>query len=175
MNKLLVFNEDYADEHNVPALSVMTQEEFNIWCKKPNGTFNTEYDSQLKVYNELEDDNRTFWKMLEDKGYTLDGRGNTSAIPKTDLVTLNLEKEYRERHSYENKVNHPTRVIDCRLYANLGNGGDSFEKDYCDIYLNEEFITNNIVSVSDVSDEFMKTFNEAKLANLSLCNIFKED
>ena len=34
--KLLIFNEDWADEHNVPALEVMTDEEYNIWCKKPS-------------------------------------------------------------------------------------------------------------------------------------------
>jgi hypothetical protein len=30
-HKLLTFNEDYADEMNVPALSVMTESEFDYW------------------------------------------------------------------------------------------------------------------------------------------------
>lgn len=165
--KLLIFNEDHADEHNVPALAVMTDEKYEIWCKKPSGNLNPNYEKEKKECEEYEQKNKDFWKLLEDKGYTLNGRGNTSMIPKTDLETLQIEKDYRKLEY----VNFPKKV-NSNLRAYLGNGGDCFEEAFEKYYLLEEFVTAGIVKVIEVTKEFCDIFNSADLSSLSLCNIF---
>lgn len=47
---LLIFNDDYADEHNVPALEVMTQEEFDKWKETPSGVLNKNYEKELQEF-----------------------------------------------------------------------------------------------------------------------------
>ncbi len=168
---LLTFNDDYGDEHNVPALACMNEEEYKKWLETPSGDINKKYDESLKKFKEQEEDNKSFWKMLEDKGYTLNGSGNTGCIPKTDLETLKLEKEYRERHSYHNRIEYPNKVHS-RMNAYLGNGGDCFEQNYSNYYLMKEFVDNKIVSVLEVDKSFYDVFHKAGLNHLSLCNVF---
>lgn len=168
--KLLTFNEDYGDEHNVPALCVMSEEEFHIWCITPSGELNPEYEAQTQALADYELANKNFWKMLEDKGYVCNGRGNTGAIPKSDLETLQLEKEYRALK----RPRFVSRVFS-RLCAYLGNGGECFEENYTHLYLMGEFVQAGIVKVTDVDEAFANTFNAAGLSSLSLCNIFEID
>ena len=167
---LLTFNDDYADEHNVPALACMTEVEFEEWKVAPSGELNPDYESDLKRYEEHENLDKGFWKLLEDKGYIIGGMANIRAIPKDDIETLKILKEFRVRTSYENSPKTPIKV-QSSLYASLGNSGENFEEDYTHLYLMEEFIGNS-VSVIEVSKDFYETFNKNGLSNLSLCNVF---
>lgn len=47
---LLVFDEDYADEHDVPALACMTEEEYDKWLETPSGKLNPNYGEELAKY-----------------------------------------------------------------------------------------------------------------------------
>jgi hypothetical protein len=171
---LLTFNEDYADEHNVPALACMSEEKYLEWLEKPSGKITSKYEEQLKKYQDQEQLNKDFWKMLESKGYTLNGSGNTSMIPKNDYETLKLEAEYRKATSYENRVKYPKKVKSF-MSAYLGNSGDGFDENYSHLYLFKEFVENNIVKVLEVNEDFYNLFHKGNLSYLSLCNIFDDD
>lgn len=165
---LLTFNEDYADEHNVPALACFKEEEYLKWLDTPSGKLNPKFEEENKLRIEYEKKSKEFWEHLTKKGYLLNGVANTSMIPKTDLETLELEKEYR-------KLGYPKacKKVNSKLYASLGNSGDCFEESFEHLYLMEEFVKEGIVHVLEVSEEFYNTFHVASLNSLSLCNIFR--
>ena len=48
---LLTFNEDWADEHNVPALACFTEEQYNKWLERPSGKLNKNYDQEMEDFN----------------------------------------------------------------------------------------------------------------------------
>lgn len=50
MYYLLTFNDDYADEHNVPALECMTQDEYEKWLEEPCTKLNPNYEEELIAY-----------------------------------------------------------------------------------------------------------------------------
>lgn len=164
--KLLTFNDDYADEHDVPAVAVMTEKEFEKWCKTPSGKKNPAYDEKKAIYDANEQLSTDFWKGLKEAGIT-----NTSLIPKDRPDLIKLEQDYRKNYKYMR----PPNKVKSYLSANLGNGGEGFEEGYSEYYLLEEFIAAGIVHVFDVTEEFAKTFLEADLEGLSLCNIFDLD
>ena len=168
---LLTFDQDYADEHNVPALACMTEVEYNTWLETPSGTPNEKYAEQLLKQQESEEKSKAFWKILEDKGYVLNGSVNTSMIPKDDLETLQLEKKYREYSSSHSRWGSPKKV-QSRMRAYLGNSGERFDESYSHLYLMKEFVEEGTVLVFEVSREFYDTFHLAKLDSLSLCNVF---
>jgi hypothetical protein len=94
---LLRFNEDWADEHNVPALACMNENKFNNW-------------KQRKL----------------------------------------------------------------SIHAHLGNNGDGFMEEEQGL-TGTECIKHGYVKKFIVDEEFYKTFNKAKLKDLSLSNIFDDD
>jgi hypothetical protein len=162
-HKLLTFNDDYADEHNVPALAVMTEQEYQKWLKTPSGKKVAGYDEKKALYDANEKLSSDFWKALKDAGIT-----NTSLIPKDRPDLINLEEAYRKSYKY---MRHPNKVKSF-LRANLGNGGECFDEGYSNYYLFEEFVAAGIVEVFDVTEEFAKTFKKTNLEDLSLCNVF---
>ncbi len=172
MYKLLVFNEDYADEHNIPALACFTEDGYQEWLKSPSGRKNKDYEKQLIAYEEAEEKDKQFWQTLEEKGYVLNGHPNTSMIPKTDIETLELEKEYRIRNDYRTRIKYPTKVSSW-MRSWLGNGGECFEEAYNHLYLMKEFVEKGLVKVYDVDENFYNMFNKAELSRLSLCNVFE--
>ena len=166
MYYLLTFCEDWADEHNVPALDCKTEEQYQAWLKRPSGKLNPKYEEQMARYQANEDLNTNFWKTLKEAGIE-----NTMKIPKNNLQLVNLEKRYRSEHKY---MRMPPKVLSC-LSANLGNSGDGFGEGYSNHYLMEEFVADGSVAVTPVDEEFYNVFHKAKLDNLSLCNIFDDD
>jgi hypothetical protein len=80
---LLTFDEDYADEHNVPALDCFTEQQYNKWLKTPSGKINPAYKTQLIKHEEYEKAWKDFWALLN-------GSANTGKIPSTDLETLKI-------------------------------------------------------------------------------------
>lgn len=164
---LLTFNEYYADEHNVPALACFNQEEYDKWLKRPSGTLNKGYDIQIAVWNKQMVKYEEWGKWL---------RGNSLArIPYASWTRE--QTLYRTKHevSYSVLNNKPRKLKQSGINASLGNGGDNFEDAYMDLYLMEEFITAGHVEVKKVDESFYIIFNEAKLADLSLCNIFSPE
>lgn len=61
------------------------------------------------------------------------------------------------------------------IYANLGNSGDGFGKDYVDYKTGKDYLNAKIVNKFIVDESFYKTFKKARLSDLSLCNVFDED
>lgn len=47
---LLTFNEDWADEHDVPALACFNENEYEEWLNRPSGKLNPKYEKQLEKY-----------------------------------------------------------------------------------------------------------------------------
>ena len=170
--KLLTFSEDYADEHNVPALECMTEEQYQKWLLTPSGTLNPDYEANKLLEEDYEKQWKDFWQHLTDKGYTIESGGrtfaNTQEIPKDDLETLAYEKKVRALERIRNNYK-----VHSNMYANLGNSGDGFGESYSTYYLMEEFVEHNLVTVTDVDKSFYDTFHKANLNRLSLCNVFR--
>lgn len=161
--KLLIFNQDWADEHNVPALACMTEEEYNIWLTTPSGELNPNYEKQNEEYQRKLNDYKNFIKELQVRNlYT----------KKTSDFTEEEKKWYEEnKKPYIYDWDSPKRVSS-NMNARLGNGGEGFEENYGHLYLMKEFVEAGIVKVFDVSEDFYNTFHKAKLSDLSLCNVF---
>lgn len=168
---LLTFDEDYADEHDVPALACMTEEEYKKWLKTPSGELNPKYEKQRKEKEEHNKKWDDFWKLLTDKGYTLNGSANTSKIPKEDKETLKLEKELRALKNPPYSIN----KVNSNMRAYLGNSGEGFEEAFSNYYLMEEFVEGGEVTVMEVDKSFYDTFHKAELDKLSMCNVFTVD
>ena len=165
--KLLTFNQDYADEHDVPALAVMTNEEYQKWLKVKSGKLNPKYEEHYARWKANDDLQKNFWKTLKDNGIT----NTDKKIPWDRPDLKKLVEDYRTNYKY---MSCPSKVKSF-LSASLGNGGDGFGEKYSNYYLMEEFVKAGVVKVLDVSEDFAKTFKKANLEDLSLCNIFNED
>lgn len=173
MYKLLIFNEDYADEHNVPALAVMTNKEYIKWCETPSGTLNPIYEESKENAKKEQQKDEEFWDLLRDKGYTLHGHPNTGMIPANDKETLDAEKEYRKSSSYKSRISdRDLSRVHSNIRAYLGNSGECFEENYSDYYLMKEFVEYGVVRVIEIPKEFYKIFKHERLDKLSLCNVF---
>lgn len=53
---LCIFNEDYADEHNVPATACFTEEQYNAWLGNSGDCFGECYDNYLFMKDFVADD-----------------------------------------------------------------------------------------------------------------------
>jgi hypothetical protein len=158
---LLIFNEDYADEHNVPAIACMTEEKYQKWLKTPSGELNENYESEMKIYNEELEKYNNLIKQYQDKGIY-----NKSWSKFTEE-----ELEWGHENPLEFSYDEPKKVTS-NLNARLGNNGDFFEEDYEHLYLMEEFVDANLVKVTEVNEDFYNTFNKVNLSQINLCNIF---
>jgi hypothetical protein len=162
MYKLLVFNEDWADEHDVPALAVMSEENYEKWLETPSGRLNKKYDEDLKAYNQLEERKEEISAAIKKEGCW---NKSLKSYPEY------LKKLYNE-YCDIGYLDSPIRVYSY-INAHLGNSGDGFGEGFSSFYLMKEFVEEGIVQVTDVTDEFADTFFEAGLERLSLCNIFE--
>lgn len=168
MNKyyLLTFNDDYADEHNIPALECMTEEQYNTWLDSSNGPICPNYEEKKRKYDAYQASYRLFWDELTARGLA---NKRTDNFTKEETLWYNLNKV-----EYNYSGNSPTKLKRSLLHASLGNGGDGFEESYGDLPLMKDFVENKIVDVTEVDQNFYDTFHKASLSNLSLCNIFQE-
>jgi len=163
---LLTFNEDYGDEHDVPALSCMTEKEYNNWLETPSGELNINYELELEKFNTNKKIRDTF--SIKCKQILGD---NWNSIPFTQWSD-DLLKEYKElpKNSFRD---YPTKLNSSKMYASLGNSGECFYENYMNYYLMKEFVEANLVKILEVTEEFYNIFYKANLNNLSLCNVFK--
>lgn len=161
---LLTFNEDYADEHDVPGLACFTKEEYNEWSNTPSGKLNEDYDEQMKIYQSKIDDYNNFQKEISSKSF-YNKLINQYTKEEREWYDNN-KKDYVS--SYRDKPNR----CESQLRAYLGNGGDCFEESYTHLYLMKEYVETGIVDVLEVDKSFYDYFHLANLANLSLTNVF---
>ena len=159
---LLRFNEDYGDEHNVPALSCMKEYEYNKWLKTPSGELNPNYEKELKIFN----DYQTNYKNFSEKINKILGNGWGSIQFTKWPKYLLLEYESLVSADY------PVKCFS-NMSAYLGNSGECFEENYHDFHLMEDFVKNNIVTVLEVDESFYNFFHKASLGSMSLCNVFE--
>lgn len=165
MYKLLTFNRDYGDEHNIPAIAVMTLEEYNEWLKSPSGDLNMNYEAELAIHNQkIEDFNKSRTQLKSLGLYSL----------RKDQVPKHLLKIYEQLTAvpYHDDFYKPAKVSSF-ITAYLGNSGDYFSEQYNDFYLMEEFVNAGIVEVYDISDITAKELLQANISDLSLCNVFE--
>lgn len=162
---LLTFNQDWADEHNVPALECMTEEQYQEWLKKPSGKLNKKYDEQFAKWKEHDDKQNAFYTELQNRGLYNKRMDNYTQEETTWY--------HKNKIEYRSSWSHPKRVKSF-LSAHLGNGGDNFNEGYEHLYLFQEYVDNGVVSVMEVDKSFFETFHKARLSSLSLCNVFGE-
>ena len=168
---LLTFNEDWADEHNVPALACFTEDEFEKWKKTPSGILNKNYEQELENYDAFQEA-----KEEQEERFRIEIGENWGRV-QFDRWPILLRQEYdalHERFGYRNRwaAQQPYRLTESGIRANLGNSGDGFDQNFRHLYLMEEFIEADYVKVKEVDENFYNTFKEAGLADLSLTNIF---
>ncbi len=163
-HKLLTFNEDYADEHNVPALACMTNEEYETWLESPSGELNENYEQELAEYNEKLAIYTQGVQLWTEKG--MYNKNYTEYTPEEKEWGLKNPIQYVRHRSMPSKC-------ESNISAWLGNGGDCFEESFRHLYLMKEFVETGVVKVFDVNQDFCDVFNKADLGNLSLCNVFE--
>lgn len=163
---LLTFNEDYGDEHNVPAIACMTEEEYNKWLDTPSGELNPDYDVEIADYN-------TKTKAYQDRNNRLQELGLWNK-PANTVPSEHLE-EYNELIKIPYVYADRPAKVESNMNAYLGNGGDCFEESYNQLYLMKEFVEAKLVKITEVNEDFYNIFHKANLADLSLCNVFTID
>jgi hypothetical protein len=174
---LLTFNDDYADEHNVPALECFNEKDYEKWLSEPAGKLNPKYDEIKKEVDETEARWKKFWKDLEGNGFTIGGHANAGKIPKGHL----LEREFNILNGLPRSYSGEPQKIFSYMSASLGNGGEGFDEGYSWALNNKDFVEKrgegkykySTVTVMEVGKEFYDTFKKANLSGLSLCNIFE--
>jgi hypothetical protein len=105
MNKeryyLLTFNEDWADEHNVPALEVMTEGEFLRWSET-RLSINAHLGNNGEYF--MEDVQGSTGKELIDKGYVSKlevSKDFAGVFEKAGLSSLSLSNVFDSDNVYE--------------------------------------------------------------------------
>ena len=163
---LLTFNEDRADEHNVPALTCFTEEQYHQWLKQevaePVDKTPEEYQQKLDAWN---NNNDKFQEYIQLSDKLQKERGGWA------LLTADDNKLIEEK-----RVSYPRdkpKQYESLIFAWLGNSGDCFGESFSHCLTGQDFITNDIVKVFEVNESFYNIFNKANLNGLSLCNIFE--
>jgi hypothetical protein len=161
---LLTFNEDYADEHDVPALACMNQNEFNEWKEKPLGRINENYDEEKADYEIKQ-------KALEEIHQEIKEKvGKNWPSIQFNKWPKDLYERYQKMETFPRS---PSKVNESSLFAWLGNSGEGFEENYRQYAFAKELVEAGIVKITPVNKKFWETFHEANLANLGLCNVFE--
>jgi hypothetical protein len=157
----LTFNQDYADEFNVPAFSVMNQEEYNKFLENEMGEINEDYDKKLKEYEKKRNEYYKFIKESTQRATDF-GRNSNEYI-----------KWFKEnRVDFNHNTDMPSKGISY-LVAYLGNEGDGFEKNYVGLSTGKDFVDKGYVKVHEISDEIYNFLKSIDIGYFSLCNIFE--
>lgn len=165
-HKLLVFNRDHADEHNVPALACMTNDQYVDWLDTPAAIRNEDYDGTIEKFTADFEAYQSAKKQWQEKGLYTKQRSQFTD-EETQWANENPIKYINEYHK---PVEYYSKII-----AYLGNGSDGFSEQFDNMPSTIDFVNAGIVKVFDVSEEFYNMFHTADLSRLSLCNIFKLD
>lgn len=168
---LLTFDQDYADEHDVPAIECMTEEQYNKWLETPSGKLNPKYEELMVNYNNYQEAKKDLDLRIRS---SLGDRWVTVQFTQWPPDLLKDYNELHKTYGYNSSwPRHPQKVRSF-LRANLGNSGDGFEENFQHLYLMREFVEQGIVKVFEVNEDFYNTFHKAELKRLSLCNVFSD-
>ena len=140
---LLTFNQDWADEHDVPALACFNEKQFKNWKKTPSGILTKNLEEKKKAFEAKKKAYDDYWKLSAKK-------------------REKMEVPPRAAHYEE-----PQRLRVSGIRANLGNSGDGFGDSFRHLYLMEEFI-GKYVTVTEVDQSFYRKFRNA----LIFCNFY---
>lgn len=160
----LTFNEDWADEHNIPALAVMNQDEYFTWLNASltEGKDSKEYLEAKALKEELMDDAKRYMYMRIDK-----------TIPEEELNEIrSKERSNREAanniHLYNYEKAYPA------VHGCFGNHEVTIGQDLLDEGHREcsSLVERELVNVTEITEDFYNTFNKLGLSNLSMCNLF---
>lgn len=157
---LLTFNQDWADEHDVPALNCFNETDYNKWLSLKLAEPNPNYEKELKEYKQ---------RKQKEKDFSIECQKRRSKV-----VHSEDQKKFMEWYNLNyprGSVIYPKKYYSY-LTAYLGNSGSGFEDNFSDYGIGQDFITAGIVNVFEVSEDFYNTFKKANLDKLSLCNIF---
>jgi len=161
---LLIFNEDYADEHNVPACACLTENQYNKWRESPTGVKNPKYEATKADYDRIIAEYREYMNGIQK--LNLNNKYPKDYTPEEIKWLKDNEKSYPHRA--------PSKMFS-GLRAFLGNSGECFEESYTKYEFCKDLVDAKIVKVHEVNKEFFGVFNEVRLYDLSLCNVFNED
>lgn len=165
--KFLIYNHDYGDEFDVSAVSVMTEEEYAEWLEQPTGEFNEDYEEQFKIHKAAIDAYEKFIEGMKER--------NIYTKPQKDFTKEELEWYKANEQDYVYYRDAPRKIENSYIRGWLGNYGDYFDEPFLDYKYNKELVSDNIVEVYDVSDNFAKTFDEIGLSRINLTNIVDFD
>ncbi len=162
---LLTFEQDWADEHDVPALECMTEEGYEKWLNSASGKINPKYAEQKEAWDAHDAKQKAFWQGMSDRN--LSNKQFTSYTKE--------EKEWYDKNKidYMSSRNYPRRVKSY-IHAFLGNGGEGFGENFEDLVLMRDFVDQGYVQVYEVDKSFYDMFHKAGLNGLSLCNVFQD-
>jgi hypothetical protein len=164
---LLTFNEDYADEHNVPAQACFNEKDYKKWLKLKTGRENKQYEEQCKKFKADEQLYRDTIAEYQRRGIY---NRNRSQLPLTEAEEAFMA-QYPLKHV--DWYNAPKPISDSFIRAYLGNSGDDFGDEYRNYKTMKDLVDQGYVTVTEVAKEFVDVFNAARLGRLSLCNIFE--
>lgn len=159
---LLTYNRYFADEHRVPALACMNEDEYNTWLDTQISFEPDDYQSQVEEFQRNKARATEIRETLRDQGVW--GFGYQPMTPEQK----SLMEEWK---SVEPKSRYTPQRMSA-ITAFLGNSGDGFDDEFGIYKFAKELVDNKIVKVTQVSIDFFNTFYSNGLGSLSLTNIF---
>lgn len=159
---LAIFNQDYADEHTVPAIACFNQEEYDNWCATkitkldPNyASKKVEFDTKMKAFTDY---NNEYNQKIKDNG----GKSND------EIIVWSKENYVKSIYSF-----HAPKQGKSLLRAWLGNSGECFEEGYEIYHTGKNMVDARVINVTEVSKDFYNTFKLVDLDQINLCNVFE--
>lgn len=158
---LLVFNEDWADEHNVPAQACFTEAQYDKWLESPLARVNPKYEEQKASFDIAVAAQNKYDDLLR-ANYNKKG-----SVPQSEINAA--------RVPYVNSIHDKPKKAFSYISARLGNNGQDFGESFADLLTGEDFVKDGVVQAYEVPKEFFEVFKEVELSDLSLCNIFDDN
>ena len=161
MNKyyLLTFNENFADEHDVPALACMNEDNYQAWLKSLVSRPNPTYEQELLKYNS---------ERERYENYLKEGKKIHEELG------IEAYRKYMSKNYVSSVLQKPKKGYSL-IRAYLGNNSEGFNEMFTDYETGKDLVDDNTVKVTEVPEIFYTIFHENKLHSLSLANVFNID
>ena len=163
---LLTFNENWADEHNVPALQCFTEEEFDEWKNTKIIQETENYEQELGDFEQKLKEYQLYQQGLKDRNLEYRALNQLSDDERSWMKS--------NQRPYVSPRDKPKKG-ESLIYAWLGNSGDCFGEQFENFTFARELVDANIVKMVEVDKSFHTTFHKANLSGLSLCNVFEPE
>ena len=149
---LLTFKDYYADECNVFAQACFNETDCQNWYEFSISKINENYEKEVEEF----------------KIQLAARRAYDEACLK---VTRGLSSNEPVYAKYVHSSWGPKKGESC-LQAYLGNFGECFGEDFNHLSFGKDLVDAGKVKVVEVTEEFYTIFNNNKLHELSMCNVF---